>query len=143
MKTSIYLSFLLALLAAGAGANEIVYTPVNPSFGGSPLNGPVLLNSANAQNKHTDPALNSALSRFGTQSQLDLFNQRLQSLILDRIANSLTGSIFDANGNLKPGTVDTGTFSVTIVDQGGGLLLITTTDKTTGASTTFQVSTAP
>lgn len=134
----------LGLVAAStAGATEIVYTPKNPSFGGNPLNGPVLLNSANAQNSYTDPAISNALSRFGTQSQLDLFNQRLQSLILDRIANSLTGSLFDSNGNLRAGTVDTSTFSITIVDQGNGMLLITTTDKTTGASTSFQVSTTP
>lgn len=137
------LSAFLLVHAACAGATEIVYVPNNPSFGGNPLNGPVLLNSANAQNKFTDPSISNALSRFGSQSQLDQFNQRLQSLILDRIANSLTGSIFDTNGNLRPGTVDTSTFSITIVDLGNGLLSITTTDKTTGATTTFQVSNAP
>jgi curli production assembly/transport component CsgF len=134
--------FLLAF-AGLAYATEIVYVPNNPSFGGSPLNGPVLLNSANAQNKHTDPAINRALSRLGAQSSLELFNQRLQSLILDRIATSITGTLFDVDGNLQPGTVDTSGFSITIVDQGGGVLLITTTDKTTGASTSFQISTAP
>src|SRR3974390_2577099 len=46
---------LLAMLAQ-ARATSIVYTPVNPSFGGNPLNGPVLLNSANAQNRFKDPA---------------------------------------------------------------------------------------
>lgn len=137
------LSLLAALHAAAAGATEIVYTPVNPSFGGNPLNGPVLLNSANAQNKYKDPAVTSALSRLGTQSQLDLFNQRLQALILDRIANSISNSLFGANGQLQPGRIETSTFIIDIVDLGNGFLLITTTDKTTGASTSFEVSAVP
>lgn len=137
------LAILVLLLAPLAGAaTEIVYQPVNPSFGGNPLNGPNLLNSANAQNKLTDP---NAPTFFGrtSQSQLDLFNQRLQSLILDRIASSLTGSLFDADGNLQPGHVETSTFIIDIVDLGNSRLLITTTDKTTGASTSFEISTAP
>lgn len=135
-----------ALLAGAVGmtnATEIVYVPTNPSFGGSPLNGPVLLNSANVQNRHTDPAASRALTALGPRSSLEQFNQRLQSMILDRISTSISGSLFDVNGNLQPGTVDTSGFSITIVDQGGGVLLITTTDKTTGASTSFQISTAP
>jgi curli production assembly/transport component CsgF len=43
------------------------------------------------------------------------------------------------NGGLQPGTVETGNFRITIVDSGGGVLTITTTDKVTGASTSFQV----
>ena len=141
MKNIRTLAMLLAVPAGTAMATEIVYQPVNPSFGGNPLNSAHLLNSANIQNKYpSDPNAPS----FGRgSSQLDLFNQRLQSLILDRIASSITGSLFDANGNLQPGTVETSTFLITIVDLGGGVLLITTTDKTTGASTSFEISTAP
>jgi curli production assembly/transport component CsgF len=143
MHKSLSLGLLLALPVGVALGGELVYTPVNPSFGGSPLNGPHLLNSANAQNKLTDPAAASVFGRSGSQTQLDLFNQRLQSLILDRVATSLTGSLFDASGNLQPGTVETSTFVISIIDQGSGRLLITTTDKTTGASTSFELSTAP
>lgn len=124
-------------------ATEMVYTPTNPSFGGNPLNGPVLLNNANAQNHFTNSSSKSAYSGYTTPSALDNFNQRLQSMILDRIATSVTGSIFDANGKLKAGVVDTTAFSISIVDAGSGILKITTTDKATGASTTFEISTAP
>lgn len=143
MNQTAFLAAILALLALPAGATEIVYTPVNPSFGGNPLNGTTLMNSANSQNKYTDPALERTLSRLTSQSQLDLFNQRLQSLILDRIATSITGSLFDSSGNLVPGQIETSSFLISIVDLGGGMLLITTTDKVTGASTSFQVSTTP
>lgn len=130
----------LALLSipAAAAAGPLVYQPVNPSFGGNPLNGPNLLNSANAQNKLTDPNAASLFSRAG-QSQLDLFNQRLQALILDRIASSLSDSLFN-NGQLQPGIVDTSAFRIEIIALANGNLLITTTDKSTGATTSFEVS---
>ncbi len=134
---------LTLLVSTDGRATEMVYTPVNPSFGGSPLNGPVLLNSANAQNSHKAPASSSALSGYKAPSALDNFNQRLQSTILDRMASKLTSSIFDASGNLIPGVVETSTFKIVIADLGNGLLQITTTDKATGASTTFQISNAP
>ena len=143
MRKLSYVGLLLAVPPALAAAGGLVYTPVNPSFGGNPLNGATLMNSANSQNKLTDPDAANLFGRSFSQSQLDLFNQRLQSLILDRIANSLTGSLFDVNGNLKPGTVETSTFLINIVSLANGMLLITTTDKTTGASTQFQISTTP
>ena len=39
-------------LSAYAMSSELVYTPINPSFGGSALNGSFLLSKAQAQNKH-------------------------------------------------------------------------------------------
>ena len=134
---------LTLLVSTDGRATEMVYTPVNPSFGGSPLNGPVLLNSANAQNSHKAPASSSALSGYKAPSAPDNSNQRLQSTILDRMASKLTSSIFDASGNLQPGVVETSTFKIVIADLGHGLLQITTTDKATGASTTFQISNKP
>jgi curli production assembly/transport component CsgF len=140
--TSLVLTALLSYPTVNQ-ATEMIHTPINPSFGGSPLNGPVLLNSANAQNHFTASSSKSSYSGYTAPSALDNFNQRLQSMILDRIATSVTGSIFDANGKLKAGIVDTTAFSISIVDAGSGILKITTTDKATGASTTFEISTAP
>ncbi len=45
--------FILALtLAPICHAGQLVYKPLNPSFGGNPLNGSFLLSKAQAQNKH-------------------------------------------------------------------------------------------
>lgn len=143
MRRLSYPAVLVILIAGAAQATEIVYQPVNPSFGGNPLNSGHLQNLANSQNRFpTDPNAPSLFGR-AQQSQLDLFNQRLQSLILDRIASSITGSLSDANGNLQPGTVETSSFLISIVAIGDGMLLITTTDKMTGASTSFEISTTP
>lgn len=142
MSATALAAVALLVSAQPAQATSLVYTPVNPSFGGNPLNGNVLLNNANAQNRHKDPdATGSSATR--TPSALDTFNQRLQSLILSRIANSVTGNLFDENGNLQAGSVETDAFSISIVDQGNGILQITTTDKATGASSSFVVNSNP
>jgi curli production assembly/transport component CsgF len=140
IRTNLVLVGML-LLTAPASATEMVYQPTNPSFGGNPMNGAVLLNSANAQNKHTAPSNYSG--GYTPQTALQAFNSRLQALIMDRLASSVTSSLFDANGNFQPGTIDTTNFTITIVDLGGGVMRITTTDKSTGASTTFEVNNTP
>src|SRR3546814_3119978 len=43
---------VLSCFTAPVVAEQLIYTPVNPSFGGSPLNGPYLLNSAQAQKRY-------------------------------------------------------------------------------------------
>jgi curli production assembly/transport component CsgF len=115
-----------------------VYRPINPSFGGDPLNGPTLLNQANAQNKRKDP--DEQRDRFASQTPLQQFNEQLQRAVLGRISSSVSGGLFNSSGQLIPGVVETGDFRIAIVDQGGGVLSITTTDKLSGQSTRFQVA---
>lgn len=122
--------------AVGAHAGELVYQPTHPAFGGSPLNGAVLLNEANAQNTYKDP---DAPKPRTPKTPLEQFNEKLQSAVLNRIANAISQDLFDPDGNLQPGTLETADFTITIVDPGDGTLLITTVDKTTGASSTFEI----
>ncbi len=132
------LSLLLCLAALNAHSTELIYTPVNPVFGGNPFNGPVLLNSAQATNKHEDPKVKeSSLSL--KETPLQQFNDNLERSILSQLASAATSGII-AGGKIVPGTVQTGNFTITIIDLGGGLLQITTTDKVTGSSTSFKVS---
>ena len=134
------------IVAAGSlfyrpsAATELVYYPINPSFGGSPLNGPVLLNSAQAQNKYTDPSASSARSALATKTPLQQFNETLERSILNRLASNASAAISGPGFGLQPGSVETGNFIIDIVDLGGGQLRITTTDKTTGSSSSFEVA---
>ena len=132
------LACCLALWTSGAIATELVYVPVNPSFGGNPQNGSVLLGSASATNKHL-PASGLGGSSLLNQSPLDQFNQTLERTVLSQLASSATSKLIGADGKLMPGTFSTTNFTITIADIGGGLLRITTTDKTTGTSTSFEV----
>jgi len=124
-------------VSACAHASELVYVPVNPSFGGSPLNGPVLLNQATAQNDFTEHSAGYSSSAQNTLSQ---FNSMLQSAILSRVSSAVTSSIVGTDGKLSPGTVETTDFTIAIVNLSPGLLQITTTDKTTGQQTSFQIN---
>ena len=124
-----------AAFGAPALASELVYAPVNPSFGGSPLNGSVLLNAAQAQSKHKEPDI--ALSQ---KTGLQDFNDLLERSVLSQLASAATSSVLGSNGRLTPGTVETGNFRITILDLGGGALRITTTDRLTGQTTSFQVT---
>ncbi|MDQ6965607.1 MAG: curli assembly protein CsgF, partial [Mariprofundaceae bacterium] len=99
---SVTMVFICAMGTAFAG--QQVYTPVNPSFGGSPNNASGLLANANAQNNYKDPAAVNALKKL---TPLQQFNQNLQQFVLNRVAASVTGQIIAANGTLKPGTITT------------------------------------
>lgn len=107
--------------ACSLHATELVYTPVNPAFGGSPLNGSWLLGNAQVQNDHDDPnfrgglAGTSALERFSSQLE-----SRLLSQLLTRIENGETG-----------GSLTTESFIIDLLDDSGALS-ITITDRLTG-----------
>jgi len=140
MKISnVLLLSALALLPPATHATDLVYRPLNPAFGGDPLNGSILLNNAQAQNNKKDAEAAQAGAGAAQRTALQQFADTLQRSILSRIAASVSGGLFDAAGQLVPGTVDTNDFSITIADLGGGALQITTTDKATGQSTSFLV----
>jgi curli production assembly/transport component CsgF len=135
MKLNLTSLCLLLPCFLSAHADELVYQPVNPSFGGNPLNGNWLLNNAQAQNTFED----DVDLRDEEQSDLDNFNELLQRSILSRVASAITKSIVGEGGELMPGTIETSDFIIDIVDVGGGELMITTTDKATGESTSFSL----
>ena len=133
-RTYVGVAGCLAFWISSTAATELVYVPVNPSFGGNPQNGPGLLGSALATNEHKE---DSGLGSLLNQSPLDQFNQTLERIVLIQLASTATSKLIGADGKLIPGTFSTTNFTIT--DLGGGVLRITTTDKTTGTSTSFEV----
>jgi curli production assembly/transport component CsgF len=127
----------LALWSGAAYTSELVYVPVNPNFGGSPVNGPGLLSVASASNKHGQSGLGGSPLN---QTPLQQFNQTLERMVLSQLASAATSRLMGQDGKLVPGTFTTENFIITVTDLGGGLLRVTTTDKATGAVTTFEVS---
>ena len=79
-----------ALAGAGAQAQELVYTPVNPSFGGNPFNSAHLLAVANAQDQTEAPSSGDNASN----PQADLFIRQLQSRLLSGLASQVANAIF-------------------------------------------------
>lgn len=78
-------------LGSQALAQDIVYQPINPSFGGNPFNSNHLLGIANAQNDFTNPASSS------TNSQADVFARQLQSRLLSALSSQIVTAIFGDN----------------------------------------------
>ena len=130
------LAACMLLLSCAASATEMVYAPVNPSFGGNPNNAPGLLAVAQAQNGYKAP----------TKSAVETFNANLQSAIVSRLTTESLTLMFGKSSSLLPGSYDTGNYTITVTDSGAingtPILTIQTMDKTSGASATFTVSAA-
>ena len=74
--------------ASPAAAQELVYEPVNPSFGGNPFNSSHLLAIANAQNDYERPSMASS------SDDLDRFIRSLQGRLLSSLSSQVANAIF-------------------------------------------------
>lgn len=94
-----------AMSATFAAAGDLSYTPMNPSFGGSPLNSAHLLGTANAQRTATardarpttTPGLDGTPTTPGS-TDADLFVRQLQGRLLSALASQVTQAIFPGQG---------------------------------------------
>ena len=114
-------------------AGVLVYTPINPSFGGNPFNSAHLLGIANAQNKFKDPDAAS------NGSQADIFARQLQSRLLSALSSQIVDAVFGPNAQ-DHGTVDFGGQTIAWIrdlDQ----VTLTITNDDTGEVTNITIPT--
>lgn len=111
-------ALLAASLATPTVADELVYRPINPSFGGSPLNSAHLLGLANAQRDATardakkhGGAPGPGGGSGGGDSDVDLFIRQLQGRLLSALASQVTDAIFGQNPQ-ESGTITFGSTTV-------------------------------
>jgi curli production assembly/transport component CsgF len=131
------LAFLIAVCAAlpftsgAASAQDLVYQPTNPAFGGSSFNYQWLLNSAQTQNDFDNPEerIDDPLADF----QSDLQRQILRALSQEFVQERFGDLDFEAGGQF-----DFGDFSVTLVPGVGGLT-IRIVDLLSGSESTITV----
>lgn len=119
----------LLCVSTAASATELVYQPLNPSFGGSPLNGSFLLQKAQAQNAHRateDP-----------KTFVDKFKESLERNLI----NSITRRI--ADGELTEGVYDTGEYRIEVGFDTDGAVMVTITSNSTGATTVIKMPAVP
>jgi curli production assembly/transport component CsgF len=124
----------LLIVLPESRATELVYTPVNPSFGGSPLNGSFLLNQAESQNKFKN--------KVEDPDPFEDFQESVQRRILGVIANQVSDSIVTSDGKWKKGVSTVGGYTIT-VDVVGDEVNITMSDPLTGRGTTVTVPYIP
>lgn len=98
-------------------AQDLVYTPKNPAFGGSPLNYSWMLNSANAQNPYTKKG-----SYGYDRDPMADFQESLQRQILSEMTRNLVqekfGEEFDFS---KESSLDFGEFSINVTPDIDGV----------------------
>lgn len=99
-------------LVSAVYATELIYTPINPSFGGSPANSAHLLSKANAQNDNT--------SASNEKSFVTRFKESLERNIMNTITRGV------ANGEITDGVYDTGDFRIEVATLGDGVMLTIT-----------------
>ena len=109
------------LMFAGLGfcqAQDLVYKPKNPAFGGDTFNYNWLLSSAQVQNLIDDPDL---LARTSTNT-LDDFTESLNRQLLSQLSRQLITAQFGENG-LEEGNYTVGDFQIDVSNTIEGLVI--------------------
>ncbi|TPG47210.1 curli assembly protein CsgF [Roseomonas nepalensis] len=120
-------------------ARDLVYQPVNPSFGGSPLNGSYLLGQASANNARFNESPDAKRQR-RQQEAFSLsndpaaqFQRQITSSLLSQIASTVGQQILGENAR------DSGQFSVggtsVVFNRVGGQIVIDINEGATGGQT--------
>ena len=119
--------------SSAASAQDLVYTPINPSAGGNAFNSSHLLAIANAQNSYERPAAEAS-----SQDDLDRFIRSLQGRLLSSLSTQVSNAIFgdDAQDN---GTIVFGDQTISFVRGLDGIKL--TIIDGDGAETVITVPT--
>lgn len=127
---------ILLLSAFKAGAQDFVYQPKNPAFGGNPYNYSWLLSSAQAQDTYKAPA--TTTDRYGyTRDPAQDFAESLNRQILSRLSREIVTRQFGEDA-LEEGTYILGDYQIEIGSGTGGIN-ITIVDNKTGAATQVSV----
>jgi len=118
MKKILY--FLIIFCAATfINAQQFVYKPINPAFGGDTFNYQWLQSSASAQNQFDNGSANRGLSNLGS---LNNFTDNLNRQLMNELSRKLLGDQF-GEGDLKPGTYVFGSMYLEVIQTGQGLLI--------------------
>lgn len=119
--------------AYNATATQLIWGPINPSFGGSPFNGAWLMASAQAQNRITEPY---DYSRW-YKDPLETFEQDLQRQVLSRLARKLVDGAFGEE-SLEAGHYDLMGYIIDVV-PGPDCIAVVIIDSTTGEEIRVEV----
>jgi len=121
-------------LAAQSGTSELVWQPVNPSFGGNPYNASWLLSSAQSQN---DLEGTQSTSASGQDDVFSDFEASLRRQILNRITNQVIEAAFGED-DIEPGHYEVGNFFIDISDSMTGVGIVIT-DPVSGQETVIEI----
>ncbi len=125
-------ALLLGLKAKPTYAQQLVYHPIDPAFGGNPLNGQWLLGNAQAQKRAPDFSLLD-------QDPLADFQQGLQRQILSALSREIVLAQIGDNLDLtQPGRYELGNYTVEVVPGLNGVSIVVT-NILTGEQTSIAI----
>ena len=131
----ICLFFILFLFSSNiVFAQQLVYTPINPNFGGSSFNGAWLMAEAQAE-KHFTASTSSTYNPYS--NPLENFQSSLNSAILNQLSQKIISQIFGENA-LQQGHYQFGNYVVDI-NPGTDGIHITILDNSSGSQTSVVV----
>lgn len=133
IPAALWAGLILVAASQSASAQDIVYEPVNPSFGGNPFNSAHLLGIANAQNDFKDPKARES------GSQADIFARQLQSRLLSALSSQIVDAIFGENPQ-EHGIIRFGGQTIEFT-RGLEEVTLLITDDATGEVTTIVIPT--
>jgi curli production assembly/transport component CsgF len=111
------------LVSTPVAAQDLLYRPVSPTFGGNPFNSNHVLGVANANNNFRDPNARSS------SSQSDIFLRQLQSRLLSALSSQIVNAIFGENPQER-GTITFGSQTIEFFRSLEDVTLIIRNDDT-------------
>ncbi|MCB9206740.1 MAG: curli assembly protein CsgF [Ignavibacteriales bacterium] len=130
-----YTFALFFLLTIHNFAQELVYTPKNPSFGGSSFNHAWMMSEAEAQNTFTSKSTFS--SSLSDRDALSDFEESLNRQILSQLSRQIVSDTFGET-EFEEGTYEIGSYIIEITNDLDGVN-INITDDTNGSETSIII----
>ncbi|MEO1513505.1 MAG: curli production assembly/transport component CsgF [Bacteroidota bacterium] len=116
MKRLVIFLLVSVCFAGWASAQDFVYQPRNPAFGGDTFNYNWLLASAQSQ----DLTTNDADDGFNSRNSLDSFTESLNRQLLSQLSRQIAVEQFGEEG-LEDGTYTVGNFQIDVSSDLDGL----------------------
>jgi curli production assembly/transport component CsgF len=132
--TILYTFFLFII---HSNAQDLIYTPKNPAFGGNPYNYSWLMSSAQAQDTYKAPSETTDRYGYYGSDPVDDFAESLNRQILSRLSREIVTRQFGEDA-LEEGTYVLGDYQIDVGNTADGIN-ITIIDNSTGATTTVSV----
>lgn len=113
--TIICTAILLSFGLQNSSAQELIYQPLNPAFGGNPGNYSWLKSSADTQNRHQE---DRTVDRF-TRDPLADFQASLQRQVLSQLTRDLVLRQFE--GDVQESRFEFGEFTIEVIPGVDGI----------------------
>ena len=138
MRKLLYLfGVFLLVMSVKSQAQDLVYTPKNPAFGGAYFNYQWMLSSAQSQDTYKDDDASDLYSSSFERDPIKDFQESLNRQILSQLSRQIVTNQFGDEA-LENGVYLLGDYQIEIGDEGSGIN-ISILDAKTGATTSVTV----